>query len=370
MKRKQPNLSKKPKPFRCCAPFVPPPKPSTEGPDYLHFLDALALLRAEQRKRKMKELLEHEQALKLFPEALDMFLEALKPGADLDALQQKMGKLLKNPAHKKVVSGMIKQSVSLGSTSLEARSLEASQLKRDEKQLKERQKHVYTINRTTTALEHIAKEALAGNQEAFKCLFEITQFTGALFQLASLAKPELAQSLAKWSTTWPLLISKEAHTSETLQKHLAGLQLGSGLVRLAPEFRRARGADENYPSRMWAKNAVQAIYRTRHRFLMFGDITLDMETVTDLLERGGYDIERSPAWVRRISSLDVFSKGELKAWTEIIRDLIREECPDFHLHPHWQNVRRTCSLQGRNTKGEIQNAVLDDIINALRTLAP
>ena len=50
--------------------------------------------------------------------------------------------------------------------------------------------------------------------------------------------------------------------------------------------------------------------------------------------------------------------------------LIREQVPDFHKAPVWESQRNTARRNCRDTRGEIQNAILDDIVSALRRLAP
>jgi hypothetical protein len=44
--------------------------------------------------------------------------------------------------------------------------------------------------------------------------------------------------------------------------------------------------------------------------------------------------------------------------------------PDFHTQPEWANQRRTAVANERDSVGEIQNAILDDIVSALARLAP
>jgi hypothetical protein len=58
------------------------------------------------------------------------------------------------------------------------------------------------------------------------------------------------------------------------------------------------------------------------------------------------------------------------AWKGVVRQLIRESVPNFHLLPDWTTQRMTSEANGRATAGEIQNAILDDIVSALKRLAP
>jgi hypothetical protein len=53
-----------------------------------------------------------------------------------------------------------------------------------------------------------------------------------------------------------------------------------------------------------------------------------------------------------------------------MRDMIRQQLPDFHTRPEWKNQRSTAAQGARNTVGEVQNAILDDIASALKRIAP
>jgi hypothetical protein len=53
-----------------------------------------------------------------------------------------------------------------------------------------------------------------------------------------------------------------------------------------------------------------------------------------------------------------------------VRKLIREQMPDFQMRPEWSNQRNTAAASGRETPGEIKNAILDDITSALERLVP
>jgi len=71
-----------------------------------------------------------------------------------------------------------------------------------------------------------------------------------------------------------------------------------------------------------------------------------------------------------VADLPGFSERSLPRWKPVIRAMIREQMPEFHKHSDWGNQRRTAAASGRDTPGEIQNAILDDICSALGRIAP
>jgi hypothetical protein len=77
-----------------------------------------------------------------------------------------------------------------------------------------------------------------------------------------------------------------------------------------------------------------------------------------------------PAWAPKTKELPDFSEETLGHWAPLVREMIRDQIPDFHLRSEWSNQRNSCKARRRDTKGEIQNAILDDIASALKTIAP
>ena len=84
----------------------------------------------------------------------------------------------------------------------------------------------------------------------------------------------------------------------------------------------------------------------------------------------GWDTAKRPHWVSQSLQLKPFSEKTFNEWKSVVRQLIRESVPDFHLLPEWSTQRMTAEANGRNTPGEIQNAILDDIVSALKRLVP
>jgi hypothetical protein len=138
-------------------------------------------------------------------------------------------------------------------------------------------------------------------------------------------------------------------------------------------FRQPRGAEINLPARTWAKAAVRTIEETRFRFLAFGSLMKGFgsaEALTDYCMETGWDFGQSADWVNDVTKLGIFSVESLPAWKRAIRKIIRQQMPDFHTRSEWATQRASAIARGRDTRGEVQNAILDDICSALERLAP
>lgn len=83
-----------------------------------------------------------------------------------------------------------------------------------------------------------------------------------------------------------------------------------------------------------------------------------------------WDVMESPDWTKAAIALKPLSAETFDSWKAVVRELIREQVKDYHLLPEWTTQRMTAQASGRDTPGEIQNAILDDIVSALKRLVP
>ncbi|MGD0815919.1 MAG: hypothetical protein ABSA83_20190 [Verrucomicrobiota bacterium] len=214
--------------------------------------------------------------------------------------------------------------------------------------------------------------AYSGNRDAAKSLVDIT--VGAALSVAALegAHPQMMGKIARKMNLWPIVASTtHPNLARDAQARLTKLGLSQDLHQLDTPFRKAHGADQNYPARRWAKAAVYCVNLTR---LLQRQIALyeSKVSVGETLWPGCWKRGIAPQWASEAKDLPDFSnqKDTLAKWAKVIRKMIREQTPDFHLLPEWEYQRNSCKLNEADTKGEIQNAILDDIVSALRTVAP
>lgn len=214
--------------------------------------------------------------------------------------------------------------------------------------------------------------AVAGNADACRDLVELavtaTHFVQALERLF----PDVTAHLAKANATWPVIANDEAGWEKEAARRIAKLDLGADLRILRVRFRRARGTDANLPARIWAKAAVRTIEETKSRIMAVERLLRDFGSpglFADFCMKTGWDVSPRTLWAD-LNNLGVFSRESFPQWKLVVRQVIRQQIPDFHTRPEWATQRRTAERNERNSVGQIQNAILDDIVSALERIAP
>ena len=219
----------------------------------------------------------------------------------------------------------------------------------------------------TRSLQMLHGQAIGGQEDAIKDLAEVAEQAIKTLMIAEKAHPDAVRNVARNRLLWPMLASKSSAWEQAARKRIERLKLGEGLEWLQVPFREARGADENYPARQWAKTAVRTIEHTRMRQLQFGEYREGFEKL--VFDRG-VDFSMTPEWAGKASRLQPLSRESVREWGKVIREMIREQVPEFHTLPAWTPQRNTARNTGRDKRGEIQNAILDDIVSALKSLVP
>jgi hypothetical protein len=216
---------------------------------------------------------------------------------------------------------------------------------------------------------------MIGNQTpgAAKALVDVATHASFYVSLATSAHPETMKEVAAMNTLWPTVAAEDPGWEKSALDEIANLELGKGVAKFKSSLRNVRGSDVNLPARRWAKAAVRTIDETRWRAPLFfhfvNKLGGSMQWASFSINRG-WDIEDYPSWAISATRLEPFSLQTYDSWKAVVRDIIREQVPDFHLRPEWATQRATAAANGRDTPGEIQNAILDDIVSSLKRLAP
>lgn len=172
---------------------------------------------------------------------------------------------------------------------------------------------------------------------------------------------------------WPVIGREEAGWEKFAVDQISELGLGKGAPKFKSPLRKVRGSDVHLPARRWARAAVRAIDETRWKapffFHMVNKLGGSGEWASFSIKRG-WDFADFPSWVPSATKLEPLSEKTFDSWKVVVREIIREQVTDFHLLPEWATQRLTAEANGRGTPGEIQNAILDDIISALKRLVP
>lgn len=223
------------------------------------------------------------------------------------------------------------------------------------------------------SLNQLSDAAQEGDSKAAEALYDAAVMATSLLGIVARRHPEQFKAIAAMKGTWPVIASEEPGWEKTALDQIEKLELGKGLSAFKTRLKRVRGSDVNLPARRWARAAVRTIDETRWRLPFFMQLVKELGGTDEWAEFAvsrRWSLAKRPNWVTPSMKLALFSQKSFNEWKSVVRQLIRESVPDFHLLPEWSTQRMTCEANGRTTPGEIQNAILDDIVSALKRLAP
>ena len=223
------------------------------------------------------------------------------------------------------------------------------------------------------ALTDLMELALTGNADAAASLVALARDGAVFLDGVEKVQPEVMARIARGQGVWPVLAWAEAGWEEKTLKRITDLRLGEHLRMFKGRFRQAKGDDANLPPRLWAKAAVRVIEDCRWRHVVFWGLMEKAGSAKDfhgLCDELGWHFGPSPKWADEAMKLPPFSTQSLPEWKAVIRQMIRQELPDFQEHKDWANQRHRGKASGQDSLGEIRNAILDDIVSALRSIVP
>lgn len=253
----------------------------------------------------------------------------------------------------------------------EMRSLE--EIEADRKNLDAREKALKCVTSINNALIYLSEATEAGDPAAAEALLDAATTAAGFLKIETGRHPDQFKELAAMKNMWPVLAKDEPGWENDAVDQVNRLELGKRLKFLKTQLKQLRGSDVALPARRWARAAVRTIDETRWRFPfyvgMIDKLGGSSAWATFAMENN-WDTENYPEWVKATMALKPLTVETFDSWKAVVREIIREQMPDFHLLPEWSTQRMTAEANGRNTPGEIQNAILDDIVSALKRMAP
>lgn len=326
--------------------------------DFFEFMECLQELEWLQLRMKRRQFKDWRALLgKVNPILRDVFAERLS----IEKAAQRIRELAPDAETRGRLSHWFHEGVKEQMKLPEQREREAATAKQEI----DIQQRALSMN---AHLHYFCEAASKGDAGAAREVVKVATHASQTVMLLEKLHPELLRPLARQTSLWPGLISTDVEASRSTFRRVEALGLGADVYWQTLRFRQARGADENYPARLWAKAAVRTIEDTRLRLVAYG--RLPKECILAGLRKKGIGLAALPKWCEAAARLRKFSQSECAAWMKVIREMIRAELPDFHLRPQWQNVRSSVERSRCGGKGEVQNAILDDIASALERLAP
>jgi hypothetical protein len=258
-------------------------------------------------------------------------------------------------------------------------SRDAQNLRQKEAKLKSDEAELVVWDRLRRArgvinkgLQLLTDAAQSGNKEALKWLVESAANAASFVLLAERLQPELAKALAKTEGFWPVLVGVKSGWEESVRQRITRLELGSA-VPVLTQLREPRGHECRLPARQWARAAVDAIDQTRLRIFAIRELCRrfgDPDKLWRWCRRTGWDVSMREKWITDVIGLPDLSVKTLPVWKSVVRKLIREQMPAFQTCKIWRNHRTAARANGRESKGVVQNRILDDICDALERMLP
>lgn len=345
--------------------FMPPGTNSNAdiGPT-IQFLELFIEARDLQLKHRQRELVVRKQAFRkqapLMPKVGDVLQKYLSGGINAQQTARRINKICPDKKTARALLDFFSSPPCAASTTKSQVAKQKTDIARAEEVLR-------ALKRASRNIEFLGTKACEGEADAIRNLVDIGQQIVNFLLLAKRTHPETALMISRGEVLWPVLIHSKSPDEASTTRQLEGLELGKDLEPFQARFRSARGPDENYPARQWAKAAVRTLEETRWRFFVYGGYRAEFEK---MILNGSTGLPKIPKWAGAACALPSFSKDTASAWGRVIRDMIRDQIPDFDSRREWENQRNTGRHSGRNSRGEIRNAILDDIVSALLRIAP
>lgn len=378
MSQKRPRpIKNRPPELRLYAPFSPPGADKRAATKELAaFLELYAAARSLRTTRKAEALREKELHFQKLSPVIEQTLETFRSRAagtiDQETAQRKLREICPDEKTRMEIIQflwpILEERLDMTSEERAAQRAGAEQaLATKGEELEKRSELLEAWEQARLALEVVSSQVLAGGEKAIEDAAAIAEQAILLLVMAEKLHPAAVRRVAAGRMAWPLLGSREPDWARGAAVRIESLQLGSGPELFHTRFRQPRGSDENHPARQWAKQAVRVLEETRLRRAIYADYRSEFE---DLILEGKIDRTDFPGWVDAALKVPVFSSASARQWGQVIREMIREQAPDFHTAPEWSNQRNNAKRNCRDSRGEIQNAILDDIVSALSRLAP
>ncbi len=199
------------------------------------------------------------------------------------------------------------------------------------------------------------------DEDAARELHDAAQTACAFLGFLSKSKPELIRPRDRISQMWPILIEATPNSHKQAAAVMEHLQLGADTIY--GRLRKERAFRETTPSRNYARVLVETIWINR---LLIPELSERLHAMQIMDPDFTTDFEELPQWFKLIAPLPPFSTSSVAQWGAAAREVLRCECPDFHLRTEWSSVRAAFQP---HEKGRTQNKILDKILSAMRTIA-
>ena len=325
----------------------------------------------KNRHREMeREEKEWEQLSKAIDKLTPLITEVLRGEREASAVAGNVGELVPELELRKKVFDWYSEIFNRKPEDVERQRTELHSAKQAQETRTKLQRSKRTI---LNAFVRLSEAVEADEPGAAEALLDAANTASGIFSISFRRHPERFKMAAESNGFWPVLADTKPGWEKKAVDEISSLEIGKNLSKFTTRLRTLRGSDIHLPARRWAKAAVSAIDETRWRLPFFVHMVNQLGGTNEWAEfavNRGWNIVAYPSWISSAMKLKPFSALTYDDWKTVVREIIRDQVPNFHLLPEWATQRATAEANGRNSPGEIQNAILDDIVSVLKRFAP
>ena len=221
------------------------------------------------------------------------------------------------------------------------------------------------------AFSKLLPRMLNGDKYAAEAVLRTAHDMTAMLQAMYCTKPGLFHDKTRFMRQLPVLASLKPGWEDRARTHMERLKLGGAMAHshLKPSAHKT----ERNICRAWARQAIETLEQNRYGPAWW-------QSIHHYLEAGNRPEMRlrvPPDWVVHAWQLPPLSKETVKQWAALCREMIRDQVSGFHEHEEFKHelsrikarTRHRDDVQaGRNLSGTLQNALLDKIADAMRSI--
>jgi hypothetical protein len=234
--------------------------------DNLAFRESFNVAREFRHRNRSRDLQAEERRLRersiLVPKVAKVLRDCFDDEIDVEVAAGRIKKICPNKELQREIFGLF-------TTPSSEPTIIEKELVIKKHEIEQGKQRLRSWVQATRAMDALREHADAGEEDAIEILADIAKDAIQTLLSVKRTRPETVQKVARRSISWPLLAIIEPDWEDEAVKRIMRLEFGKDLEVFYTPFRAARGTDENYPARKWAKAAVRVLEETRWRYLTF-----------------------------------------------------------------------------------------------------
>lgn len=250
-------------------------------------------------------------------------------------------------------------------------ALSAEDLVKAEIELEDKKACLDAQSKLLESSGELMQRMLKGDSSAAVALLRTAQDVTSVLQLQYRKAPELFADYLKFTDRLPVIATLYPGWVARAKESMKTVHLGTH--RISSRLKRSAYKTNKYPCRAWAAWALEVLELNRANAVIWSEIFsfLQAGNRTDL------NLMLPPTWAMKSWELQELSKQSLPEWALLAREMIRKQVPNFHTLPEFRTEIQRIKARARHRDdvaggkpltGTLQTALLDKIINAMRSI--